>query len=314
MKPRIFIGSSSEGLPYAEQVKQLLQKKGFDLVLWNDGQVFGLSTSYLDSLLKAGSMFDFGILVATKDDLVDSRNEINYAARDNVLFEYGLFMGRLGKFRTLILMENGVKRPSDIEGIHISTFEKEENSVKSMSLMNATNIISEHIKERYKLPELGLLPSTSVAAGFYENFLNRVCDYLRNKDSIEIKDVKYNSFEIQVVIPTRLQHDMQNSADYYFKVNNFEKHAFQPEKGRDIRTRIAQGLKQPDKLIICDIPTTLTAVYDSIEMYLPHGHTESKEFQLIESREINNFIAVLKSKLNRDPFSKSIVNFIEYNF
>ena len=55
----------------------------------------------LDSLLKAGSMFDFGILVATKDDKTKSRDKGFETPRDNVIFEFGLFMGRLGEFWNL---------------------------------------------------------------------------------------------------------------------------------------------------------------------------------------------------------------------
>jgi hypothetical protein len=40
MKPRIFIGSSSEGLPTAKYVKNALEPD-FDCVVWNDGTVFG---------------------------------------------------------------------------------------------------------------------------------------------------------------------------------------------------------------------------------------------------------------------------------
>jgi len=76
MKPRIFIGSSSEELASANNVKELLTKQyGYDCILWNDGEIFGLNVSYLDSLLKAGSMFDFGILIATKDDKLKTRGK-----------------------------------------------------------------------------------------------------------------------------------------------------------------------------------------------------------------------------------------------
>jgi hypothetical protein len=313
MKPRIFIGSSSEGLSCAEHVKNLLEENAaLDCTLWNDGTIFGLNSSYLESLLKAGSMFDFGILVATQDDLTNKRGEINYSARDNVLFEYGLFMGRLGRFRTLILKQKDVDLPSDLDGIHMSEFQRGENDEITDSLVKEIQIIKDHILERYKLPELGLLPSTSVAAGFYENFVERVVDFLREKATLEIDGVEYDSFEVQVVLPSKLQHDMQKSADYYFKIRNFKRHEFEAP-GRGIRTRIASHPEEANKLIICDIPTTLTAVYDSIEMYLPQGHTES-EFELIELREIHNFRTVLERKVNRDPFSKSIVQFIEYDF
>jgi len=224
-------------------------------------------------------------------------------------------MGRLGKFRILIMLEEEAKAPSDFEGIHISKFKSPKSNKPSASLKKQIEVIHKHINQRYKLPELGLLPSTGIAVGFYGNFIERVCNYLRPVETEIIDGIHYNTFEVQVVIPTRIQHNMQNSATNYFKENGFTPHSFKPQIGRDIRTSIAPDKNKPNKLLICDIPTTLSALYDSIEMYLAYAlASESKEFELIEAREMNNFIAVLKCKISRDAFSKKVVEFIEYSF
>jgi len=311
MKPRIFIGSSTEGLPTAQFVKQSLQGD-FDCVVWDDGPVFGLGISYLDSLLKAGSMFDFGILVATKDDKTKSRQKGFDTPRDNVIFEYGLFMGRLGKFRTLILREDGAKLPSDMSGIHTSHYTGSKKPAASDSLKKEIEIIRAHIRERSELPELGLLPSTGVAIGYYSNFIDRVCSYLRQKENELIDAVPYSSFEIRIVIPKTLERDMQNRATDYFKANGFTKHTFEPPDGRGIRLTIAPDKQQPGKLLICDMPTTLTPLFDAIELYLQKGHVgKSEEQKLIEARELNNFLAVLKAKVAENAFSKKVVRFID---
>jgi Predicted nucleotide-binding protein containing TIR-like domain len=311
MRPRIFIGSSSEGLDIAKKVKNSL-KGDFDCVIWNDGPVFGLGTSYLDSLLKAGSMFDFGILVTTKDDKTKSRDKLFASPRDNVVFEYGLFMGRLGKFRTLILREEGAKLPSDIEGIHISRYIAGKRRPAPDSLETQIDTIREHIRERSQLPELGLLPSTGVAMGYYSNFVGRVSDYLRLKEKEKVGGVTYSSFEVQVVIPKTLERKMQDRATEYFKANGFTKHTFVPADGREIKTQIAADKEEPAKLLICDVPTTLTPLYDAIELYLQKGHLgKSNEQKLIEARELNNFLAVLKTKVMEDNFSKKVVRFID---
>jgi hypothetical protein len=310
MKPRIFIGSSSEGLSTAEFVRDTLSND-FDCVVWNDGTVFGLNVSYLDSLLKAGSMFDFGILVATKDDKTQSRKKGFDSPRDNVVFEFGLFMGRLGKFRTLILLEEGTKLPSDMNGITISTFNS-ANVTGPDSLKNQLEIIRAHINERYNLQELGLLPSTGVAMGYYSNFVGRVCDYLQNRKEEIVNGVSYTSFELQVVIPAGLERNMQNRANNYFKLNGFTPYTFVPQGGREIKTAIAPHKSQPGKLLVCDLPTTLTPLYDAIEMYLQKGYTgKSKEQELIEARELNNFVAVLKAKVNEDSSYKQLVKFVD---
>src|SRR6185436_793142 len=244
MKPRIFIGSSTEGLKIAAFVKKTLEND-FDCVIWNDGNVFGLGVAYLDSLLRAGSMFDFGILVATKDDKTTSRKKESDSPRDNVVFEFGLFMGRLGKFRTLILLEEDAKLPSDMKGIHISEYSRNKNGTATASLKHELEVIRTHINERYKLQELGLLPSTGVAMGYYSNFVGRVCKYLREKQTDIIDNVTYSSFEVQIVIPDSLESDMQARASEYFNSHGFMKHTFIPSADRKIETVIAPDKNQP---------------------------------------------------------------------
>ena len=311
MRPRIFIGSSTEGLATAQYVKQSLEGD-FDCVLWNEGPVFSLGLSYLDSLLKAGSMFDFGILVATKDDKTESRNLGFDSPRDNVIFEYGLFMGRLGKFRTLILREDKAKLPSDIAGIHISSYSSAEAPAASDTLRTEIEILRSHIRQRSALPELGLLPSTGVAMGYYSNFIGRVCYYLRPKVEESIGAVSYSSFEVQIVIPKTLEREMQGRATDYFRANGFTAHTFMPHAGREIKTAVAPDKNEPGKLLICDVPTTLTPLFDAIELYLQKGHIgKSDEQELIEARELHNFLAVLKAKVAENSFNKKVVRFID---
>jgi predicted nucleotide-binding protein len=111
LKPRIFIGSSGEGLEVAKYVKSYLSAD-FDCYLWTD-DIFKFNESILETLLKEASLFDFGLLIATKDDFLQSRNNAFDAARDNVVFEYGLFLGRVGSSRAFVIQEEGTKLPSD---------------------------------------------------------------------------------------------------------------------------------------------------------------------------------------------------------
>ena len=98
-RPRVFVGSSTEGLKIA-QAMQVLLDTACQVETWAQG-VFGLSQGTLESLVQALPRFDFAILILTADDLTVSRGLERAAARDNVLFELGLFMGSLGRERTL---------------------------------------------------------------------------------------------------------------------------------------------------------------------------------------------------------------------
>jgi hypothetical protein len=142
-KPSIFIGSSSEGLDIAREVElQLLPVA--DVNLWANG-IFVLGEGTLESLVNALARFDFAIMVLSPDDLLETRGQNFTSPRDNVLFELGLFMGRLGRRRTIIMNEEGapLKLPSDLNGITRATYAKRENQLLSVAVSPAcTKIIN----------------------------------------------------------------------------------------------------------------------------------------------------------------------------
>src|SRR5437588_338970 len=100
-KPSLFIGSSNEGLDFARAVRASLSDVA-ETVLWNDG-VFSLGRTFIESLIAAVSRFDFAALVLTPDDQMIVRTTTRSALRDNIVFELGLFMGRIGRERTFIV-------------------------------------------------------------------------------------------------------------------------------------------------------------------------------------------------------------------
>lgn len=61
MKPRIFIGSSFEGLSVAKRVKDFFQND-YDCFLWSD-DIFKNNESFLETLVKSASLFDFGFMI-----------------------------------------------------------------------------------------------------------------------------------------------------------------------------------------------------------------------------------------------------------
>lgn len=122
MKPRIFIGSSTEGRSIAEHVQLALNRDG-EVTVWHQG-VFGLSEGYLASLVQASAQYDFAILVVTADDTRLKRGVQDQVPRDNVIFEMGLFMGALGPKRTFLVCphDKQVDLPSDLAGISVATY------------------------------------------------------------------------------------------------------------------------------------------------------------------------------------------------
>jgi hypothetical protein len=132
--PSVFIGSSVEGLRVAEALQQGLQHDA-DVEVWSQG-VFGLSYSYLDSLIKKLDEADFAVLILTSDDISETRGERVRVPRDNVLFELGLFMGRLGKDRCFFVYDRSAppKLPSDLLGIAGAEYRLHESGNLESSL------------------------------------------------------------------------------------------------------------------------------------------------------------------------------------
>ena len=121
-KPSIYVGSSTEGLEVARAVQVQLADDGA-VELWNE-DVFSLGYGTLESLVQALNRFDFAVLVLTPDDLTVSRERQQSSARDNVLIELGLFIGKLGRERTFLLVckDKDIRIPSDLAGITFATF------------------------------------------------------------------------------------------------------------------------------------------------------------------------------------------------
>ncbi len=308
MRPRVFIGSSSEGLEVAKYVKQHLQKD-FEVFLWTD-DIFKANQSFLDTLLKEAGYFDFGILVATKDDYTKSRDKSFDTPRDNVIFEFGLFLGRLGASRAFIVQEEGAKLPSDMLGITVPRFKNELDLSKSETLNNEIEKIKKTINEKYTLGELGLLPSTALAIGYFFNFISIVCESLQAKNEILVDEIKFKTFELNIVLPKDLDSDIKKRASIYFKKNELNQIPFDTN-GRSFPVYVTYTKEEKNMLKLYDMPTTLNGIDKAIEMYMQKGHIgKTTQQKLLEERELRNFQQTLQNLINNDSFCRDNVKII----
>ncbi|MCA8201864.1 nucleotide-binding protein [Burkholderia sp. AU33545] len=122
MKPRAFIGSSVEGLNVAYAVQQNLVHQ-VETTVWDQG-IFHLSSTTIESLTTVLNDVDFGIFVFSPDDIVNIRGESSASVRDNVLFEMGLFIGKLGRDRVFFLAPDNadIRVPTDLLGVTSGKF------------------------------------------------------------------------------------------------------------------------------------------------------------------------------------------------
>lgn len=122
-KPRLFIGSSIEGLNVAYAIQENLRYVT-EATVWDQG-VFNLSETSIESLLSILEASDFGVFVFTPDDYLTIRGKKDLTVRDNVLFELGLFIGRLGKERCFIVVPDNKEfhLPTDLIGLTTAKYE-----------------------------------------------------------------------------------------------------------------------------------------------------------------------------------------------
>jgi hypothetical protein len=123
MKPRIFIASSTEGKPVAEAIRTVLRRDA-ECMVWSDG-AFGLSRSNVANLMKEVETSQFGIFVFSADDTLATRGSLLSAPRDNVVYELGLFSGRLGPERCFFVTPEGadIHLPTDLLGLTAGEYE-----------------------------------------------------------------------------------------------------------------------------------------------------------------------------------------------
>lgn len=161
-KPRIFIGSSKESLDLARAVQENFKYDDYDTIIWNQG-VFKLSEYKLSSLINEAEKSDFGIFIFSPDDKTILRKKRYDTVRDNVLFELGGWIFRLGITRCFIVIPKSVKNfhmLPNIEGINITTYDNEQIENLIAAFGPACNEIRRAIKEiitKNEKPKINML-------------------------------------------------------------------------------------------------------------------------------------------------------------
>jgi hypothetical protein len=112
-----FIGSSTEGLAVAHAIQANLSNTT-ECQVWSEG-VFLPGHTYIGALESMLDKVDFAILVATPDDPLTKRDVEGFSMRDNVLLELGLFMAKLGRTRTYLVVPSAqpLHIPTDLFGV-----------------------------------------------------------------------------------------------------------------------------------------------------------------------------------------------------
>jgi len=277
MKRKLFIGSSSEGKSVAEKLKTKILEECGDWIepkIWADKDVFLLNKSTFLNLRDLSRKYEYGIFVATADDITKKRNETFKSMRDNVLFEAGLFLGSLGLTRAFLLVDSECKLPTDYMGITVPIY-------SSSNLEEKISETVEKIKKSQHSYKFNAVPSTALAIGYFENFVKQISEKQKKK------------FTLNILIPKNLS-DIINLIDVHLQETKSKVHSKLWVKQRPI------VFQYPSKEL-WDIPTTLTTLNAVIEIITSHeelGVNFEKEEWV--QYEIRNFMGTLKFLISQN--------------
>jgi hypothetical protein len=312
-KPHIFIGSSKEGLPIAEGIKNRL-KDFAEIKLWT--RAFDIGKSNYENLTTQIALYDYAVLIATADDTITSRKKTSKGARDNVLFEFGLFAGGLGRSRALYVLEKGVKIPSDLLGITFPTITKSDAPDFIATLDNCVEDIKKHIADKESTFDLGFLPSTALAYGYFNNFVEKTVKRLledraakkefiiQNDQTFQIKELKFT-----ILLPNDLSDDMFKKVVSKRLKDGWLKLKVDPKDDvRDYDFSVDISKAANGEMHLVDIPFTLNALNMAIELYSTKEHLgKNVRETLLEYREIRNFKRTLEYLIKKSSIAKGIV-------
>ncbi len=277
MKRKIFIGSSTEGLNIAKQVQEIINKECGDwieCVPWNEGFVFEINKGTLECLIKASRKYDYGIFIASKDDVTIKRFHFLKSMRDNVLFEMGLFLGSLGLNRAFLLTNDKVKLPSDFDGVTTIRYNKDNIKSKAQELIQALN----KSKDSYCLKPGA---SAALALGYYNNYISKIEQKLSKENS---------DFKLKICIPNTLKKIDQQIDAYKSKNPSHQKYEKRPIT------------YEYDNKTNCfwDMPTTLQTIGELVDIVIPSteiGINKEKEEWI--QQELRNFANTINTLIKQ---------------
>jgi hypothetical protein len=301
--PKLFIGSSSEELSLARRAKDFLSPQ-FDVTIWEekavDRAVFRINQNFFFELLTASLKFDFGLLIGTADDKVVVRGKEVMAPRDNILFELGLFTGRLGVNNCAFLVDKNINVFSDMTGVSLVTFDREDPATVDQALAQIRDFFLHH-----QQPEVNFFPSTTLASVYFENFLRPVCSYILSNNGFTMEEKQYRSCVINIIIPDKITADVNEQFERLKKRFRTRQASFQ-YKGRPRNVTI-DVREDTEQLEIVDFPTVIAGINHAIGHLLPEDFNQnSRDYEAILARELKRFCDTILLLCKREDYNELI--------
>lgn len=137
----VFIGSSTEAHEKGIllEIAKIIEDCKMKPVRWNQSpSIFEAGKCTLDNLEDMIDRESIGasIFIYTSDDKVWYRGKNSGRPRDNVIFEHGLFSGRLGSKKSVIVKCGNVELPTDLLGVTYIDFSDGKKTGGELDLRN----------------------------------------------------------------------------------------------------------------------------------------------------------------------------------
>jgi hypothetical protein len=147
-KSKIFIASSRRTLLLAEKLRDELSTEFCEARLWSEEGRRQPGATIIEMLESATEQYDFAAIILAKDDVITGGEGETLKARDNCVFEAGLFMAAIGRRRCFLV--NSVRQsdlPSDLNGIISLPFQEPANLEDRRACADAIKIVGTQLKD-----------------------------------------------------------------------------------------------------------------------------------------------------------------------
>lgn len=327
MNPNLVIFSSSRAYAVAEGIQDNL-KKDFTAHLWKD--FFGENKAIpIWAFFKKLFCYDFAVIVLADDEIVKADDnhpgETEFIPKDNVIFELGAVMARLGPQKTFMVTpkQPKVRVPGYFKDVMPMILEYDNSLAENGSYVKATadvcNAIRSKLNQVDKHTFHSDLPAQGLAFGYTSNFILPVY-FGKEEQLIEINKTK-NKWKkesgktITVVIPDVII-NRNGADDFLLKKHTCFNTQFKLNRERDMSVYALERGSENSPLHILDIPTTLLTSSDIVgriesfwrakdEVSLKNVDEEFKK-QLSE-REILNFRRMLEEVIDIKGLNRSVI-------
>ena len=173
-------------------------------------------------------------------------------------------------------------------------------------------LLIESQEEKEKLIKLGLVPSISLAIGYYENFLQDSIYEMLKLEKITVKEKEYDvslyKKEFQILLPKDVSSDWKTLTEDFYKKKEYIK--FSLEGMREFGVILDyKALVRRHVLRFVDIPQTLISSFKAVEFVAKNNNQSINRQDIVDKKEqeVETFKNAILSQAKNDAVVNSLL-------